>query len=161
MRSPHPDGRRFVIAAEPNAISGALACLAEIGEVHPLEGTTSWVLQVKQKDEPQTVWRRILACLPSAEWVAPVLVDEREEPHYPTGDISVRFDHSPSPKELERFASTRRLRLLGRNEFAPQQASFRPDRPQDTYLPDLVQTLAGEKGVIAAWANTRSQYRRA
>lgn len=140
-----PAGRRNLagrVALEK--IEGSDLLLLKLGEVHP---------------EPKTAWQRVLDGMESAQWVAPVLLDEQSQPHFPTGDVSVRFDHTPSETELEKFAAAHGLELKGRNEFIPEQASFRPADLRHTYLPDLLRALGSEKGVAAAWANTLSRYR--
>jgi hypothetical protein len=109
---------------------------------------------------PKSVWQRILGQARAAEWAAPVLLDDRNQPHFPTGDVTVRFTHAPSQTDLERFAKAHGLHLRGRNAFVPDQACFTPARPRGTYLPELLQSLADTQGVAAAWANTLSRYRR-
>jgi hypothetical protein len=111
--------------------------------------------------DPRSTWCVILERVKAAEWAAPVLVDEEQQSHFPTGDVTVRFDHVLSSQELERFGADHRLCLVSRNEFIPEQVSFRPKRPREEYLPDLVRAIAADQHVIAAWASTISRYRRA
>lgn len=110
--------------------------------------------------DAKRAWQALLAHTPDIEWAAPVLLDESREPHYPTGDVTVRFDHAPSDDELAAFARAHRLDRVRRNEFVATQVSCAPVDPRGTYLPDLVNALQGAPGVMVAWANTRSRYRR-
>jgi hypothetical protein len=93
--------------------------------------------------------------------VLPVLRDRDGVAHYPTGEVTVRFDAAPSDTVLDAFARAQRLRLKRRNEFEARQAVFEPaDAPPD-WLPDIVARLARAPGVARAWANTASRYTRA
>ena len=76
-----------------------------------------------------------------------------------TGEITVRFREIPDQKQLQRFASGYGLRLLRRNEFAPQQVVFQPGDHSD--LPALVRTIEGDGSTKAVWLNTLSRYTRA
>ena len=93
-------------------------------------------------------------------WAEPVLLDERNEPQLPTGEISVRFTRSLSDEELETFAAEHALRLRSRNEFVPEQATFRRANPRSTSLQELLPSLSAAPGVRSAFANTLSRYRR-
>ena len=92
--------------------------------------------------------------------VQPVLIDEAGEPHYPTGEISVRFKAAPDDEGLRRFAADHGLRLLRRNQFVREQVVFKP-LDSSSYLPDLVQAIEREGVAKAVWANTLSHYQRA
>ena len=104
-------------------------------------------------------WERLLKD-PKVEWAAPVLEGPDGAAHLPTGEITVRFEASPTDDQLLAFASDHGLVLRRRTELAPQQAVFAPLRLADTYLPDLVDDLDKASGVETAWANTLSRYRR-
>jgi len=89
----------------------------------------------------------------------PVLLDERGEPYYLTGEVSVRFMAPPSEEDLRRFARRHGLRLVRRNEFVRQQAVFQP--LEESRLPELAHRLEREAGVRAAWPNAMRRYQRA
>jgi hypothetical protein len=110
--------------------------------------------------DAKSAWRALLAQEPDVEWAAPVLLDESGEPHYPTGDVAVRFDHAPSDDELQAFARRHGLGACRRNEFVAAQVSCTPVDSRGIYLPELVTALQRAPGVVAAWASTRSRYRR-
>jgi hypothetical protein len=156
-----PATDRFVVklpgpAGEPRRSLEALGSSADI--------SNSGLTLLHAEDcgaDPRSTWCVILDRVASAEWAAPVLMDEEEQPHFPTGEVTVRFDRVCSEEDLEEFGSAHRLCVLSRNEFVPEQVSFRPRRPRDEYLPDLVRALADDPRVIAAWACTISRYRRA
>ena len=156
-----PCADRFVVKARPDASAAVRRQLASVGAVEEIEGSDLLLLKLGEAcPDPKAAWQRILSDMGSAQWVAPLLLDEQSQPHFPTGDITVRFDHAPSEKHLEAFAAAHGLRLRDRNEFVPEQAAFQPEEPRRTFLPDLVRALSDEKGVAAAWANTLSRYRR-
>jgi hypothetical protein len=92
------------------------------------------------------------------EAAQPVLLDERGEPYYLTGEVSVRFTTPLNEEELRRFAGRHGLRLVRRNQFVPQQAVFQPLK--DSSLPELAHELERETGVRAAWANALRRYQR-
>jgi hypothetical protein len=74
-----------------------------------------------------------------------------------TGEISVRFHRAPSDAELAGFAAAHGLRLLRRNELAPQQAVF---QPLESDPRSAVQQIEREGAARAVWANTLSAPRR-
>jgi hypothetical protein len=156
-----PSSDRFVVklpepSAEPRRSLESLGDSAEIAN----SGLTLLHAEGCSAD-PRSTWCIILERVASAEWAAPVLVDEEQQSHFPTGDVTVRFDRVLSNQELERFGAEHRLCVVSRNEFVPEQASFRPKRPREEYLPDVVRAIAADQHVIAAWAATISRYRRA
>jgi hypothetical protein len=78
---------------------------------------------------------------------------------YLTGEISVRFHGAPSDAELAGFATEHGLRLLRRNELAPQQAVFQPlgtSLSDQSDLRSVVQRIEREGAARAVWANTLS-----
>ena len=156
-----PVADRFVVkpAAAANQIRRAAESPRSSSE---LDGSGLRIVQLKDAEpNPRTAWRTLLDADPSLEWAAPVLIDRDQHAHFPTGDVSVRFDHALAIEELEHFAAEHRVRVLARNEFVPEQVSFRPLQPREEYLPDLVRAIGDAPGVRAAWANTSSRYQRA
>lgn len=136
--------------------------LEQLGTVEELRGPDLLLVRLPRRSrEPRRAWERVLERLQSAEWVAPVLLDEAREPHFPTGEISVRFQLELEQVELERFAAAHGLRLRRRNEFVPEQAVFAPLEPRRMYLPDTLASLRAADDVAEAWANTLSRYQRA
>lgn len=151
----------FVINVDPAAARAVCEELAGLGAVEALEGSDLVLLELgRPAADLRAAWQRIVEGSRAAEWVAPLLLDESGEPHYPTGEVSVRFPEPRSDDELARFGATHGLRLRHRNEFVPEQAVFEPVDPRRTFLPDLVRSLGDEAGVAAVWANTTSRYRR-
>lgn len=74
--------------------------------------------------------------------------------------MTVRFERAPSDSELAAFCQAHGLHRCRRNEFVAEQASFSPADARATYLPDLVAALQRASGVVTAWGNTVSRYRR-
>jgi hypothetical protein len=136
--------------------------LKNLGEVEELKGSDNiLLLHFRQKaPDAKAAWELIRKELGEGEIVHPVLLDERGHHQYPTGEISVRFQSTPSDAQLKRFATSHGLRLRSRNEFMPQQAIFEPLKPGEKYIPELVQEIAVAKNIQLAWANTLSRFER-
>jgi hypothetical protein len=110
--------------------------------------------------DPKKAWSKVLSQSPDALWVAPVFRDRDGNELLPTGAIGVRFRRKPSNRALEAFADDEGMELERRNEFVPEQAMFRPRRPREVYLPELVARIASRADVAAAWPATSSRYRK-
>jgi hypothetical protein len=153
-----PSAKEFVVnmGTEPGDASGPDSAGSGVAP-----GERTMVVPLPEETDPRDSWRRLVDEFPSAAWVSPVVVDASSEPHYPTGDVSVRFHASPSDTDLEVFAEHNGLELRARNEFVPAQVSFRPRDARGTYLPDLVQDLERDETVKSAWLNTKTAYKRA
>ena len=104
--------------------------------------------------------RSIQKKLGDAGVVHPVLVDESGQDQYPTGEIAVRFQRTPSDAELKKFAAAHKLRLHSRNEYVPQQAIFEPIDLKDRDVLEAVKEVSQDKNTQLAWANTLSRYDR-
>ncbi len=155
---PSPD--EFVIrsAASDSLIARArvLGSLEQLDAAEPL-----CVLRVEGKASSKDAWQAALRALGQDTPVFPVLYDRNRSPHYPTGEVTVRFEVAPTDADLRSFCAEQRLRLLRRNEFAAQQVVCEPVAAASEFLPDLVARLSTQPGVRSAWANTLSRYRRA
>jgi hypothetical protein len=136
--------------------------LQKLAEVEELQGSDNLLLlHCRQKTpDAKAAWQLIRKKLGEQEIVHPVLLDESGYHQYPTGEISVRFESPPSDAQLKRFAASHQLRLHSRNEFMPQQAIFTPLKPNEQYIPELVQEVAHTKNIRQAWANTLSRFTR-
>ena len=117
------------------------------------------VLRVDDSGDARSNWKRVLED-PQVEWAAPVLEGPDGSAHLPTGEVTVRFEESPTLAQLRTFAEDHGLVLKRQNDLAPQQAVFAPQRLAETFLPDLIDNLEKARGVETAWANTLSRYRR-
>jgi hypothetical protein len=154
-----PSNHLFVVHAQDQTTIAQR--LSTLGCVQPLAGAGALLLTLSVSSDARSAWSRAREAIGSAGTVQPVLLNEDGGPHYPTGEVSVRFLEAPGEEELRRFAARHDLRLVRRNEFVPQQAVFQPLDRSGSYLPELVERLEREAGTRAAWANTLSQYRRA
>lgn len=92
-------------------------------------------------------------------WAAPVEGDGGDS--YPTGEVSVRFEPTVAPGDIESIVAKHSLELRSRNEFVPTQVTVAPSNPKGTWLPDVVEGLNSESVVSRAWPNTLSSYKRA
>ena len=137
------------------------AAIPDCEELRPLEHDESVQLlsiAVTQRD-PRELWDRVRAALPEAV-IVPVLVDRHNNCLYPTGTIQIRFSERPTDDELDSLASMHGLTGVIRNRYQPRQVSCRPADPTDLYLPDVVDEVAGARGVRSAWAETKTAYER-
>jgi hypothetical protein len=135
--------------------------LKSIGSTEDLGEDNTLLLRVNKKfSKPQAGWQRLTKLIGSSGTVQPVLSDETGQPHYPTGELTVRFLKKPSNKDLKQFTSRYGLRLRDINEFVPEQIAFQVIDPTTTYLPELVRQISLDKMTKSAWANTLSQYKR-
>jgi hypothetical protein len=137
--------------------------LAPFGDVEEIKGSNELLLHhaaQSSSSDSKIAWQEARARLGMEGTIHPVLFDERGNPHYPTGEITVRFNNSLSDEQLEQFAETHHLRLRDRNEYVPEQAVFYPLEPEESYIPELLKEIAEEKNAKAVWANTLSRYER-
>ena len=156
-----PSDHLFVVDIGSRERDQAVQRLAPLGSVKPLEGSERLLLLTIPPGtlDAEAAWSQARELLGALGSVHPVLLDELGEPHFPTGEISVRFREIPPDDRLQEFAAEHGLRLRDRNEYVPQQAVFRPADPA-SYLPKLVQELAETKDTKAVWANTLTRFRR-
>ncbi len=105
-------------------------------------------------------WERARRSLPRHIGLAPVLVDESDNPQYPTGRLVVRFHDAPSEADLIRFAEAHRLHVLEHNRWQPKQATFEPSQPAEVYLLDLVEAFRRREEVQDAWPEVRMRLQR-
>lgn len=136
--------------------------LKDFGKVEEVKGSDHLLLVHSPTDNPaKKTWRSIKKKLGKGESVHPVLIDETGRHQYPTGEINVRFERTPSDAQLKKFAAAHNLRLHSRNEFVPQQAIFEPVEAGDRYVLELVKEIQNDKNIQLAWPNTLSRYERA
>lgn len=113
-----------------------------------------------EKRDAKEAWEFVRESLGEAVEVAPVLEDASGHALYPTGSVQVRFEEALSDEDLERFASSHRLRVVERNPHTAAQVSFRPVDPCGEYLPELVDEMNEADIVLNAWEVTESHYHR-
>ena len=155
-----PAAGEFVVQP-PASSKSALDRLRDLGTVERVDAARPLlVLKIAGAKRAKDAWAAAAAKLGETR-LFPVLYDSAGAPHYPTGEVTVRFETAPSDADLRRFGDSHKLRLVRRNDLAPQQAVFEPAGEAGEYLPDVVSKLAGQPGIHKAWANTLSRYRRA
>jgi hypothetical protein len=155
-----PATDRCVIRA-PDGAAHLAAALASLGTVEQLVTTEPLhVLTLATPQPAADAWAAVQKALGGKHAAYPVLIDSDGAPHYPTGDITVRFEQTPSAGDVKAFGDAHGLKLARANELAPKQFVYAPVAPAAEFLPDLVARLASQPGVRSAWANTLSVYRR-
>jgi len=155
-----PSSEEFVLRATP-AEKATLARAKRLGPVERLESARDLcLLIVPQQATPEASWAAVSKAMGENVAVFPVLYDRDGAPHYPNGEVTVRFDAAQSDSDIARFCATHRLRLVRRNAFVAQQFVCEALVAGAEFLPDLVARLAAQPGVHRAWANTLSNYRR-
>jgi len=156
-----PSNSLFVVHAKHNR-QQVQETLKDLGEVEELKGSDNLLLVhlPKKAAAAKKAWQSIRKKLGEDEAVHPVLLDETGHHQYPTGEINVRFQSTPTDAQLKRFAASHRLRLHSRNEFVPQQAIFEPLKAGEQYVPELVEEISNDKNIQLAWANTLSRFER-
>ncbi|HVJ73349.1 MAG TPA: hypothetical protein VNB03_04910 [Casimicrobiaceae bacterium] len=161
METLDPSPNEFVVRHRraPSRVRAGADAAGAWTLVDPASGT--YLLRTTTRNDPRGAWEAAVRSVHADDVVLPVLRDQDGVAHYPTGEVTVRFEVAPSNADLDAFARAQRLRLKRRNAFESQQAVFEPaDTPRD-YLPDVVARVAKASGVLRAWANTASHYTRA
>ena len=160
METLDPSPNEFVVRRAPAARRSARATAA--GEWTLVDAASdTYLLRTPLAGDARSGWEAASRSLRGQGVVLPVLRDRDGVVHYPTGEVTVRFDEAPSDTALDAFARAHRLRLSRRNALEARQAVFEPAATPADYLPDLVARLAKAPGVARAWANTASPYTRA
>ena len=155
-----PSSEEFVLRATP-AEKATLARAKRLGPVERLGSARDLcLLIVPQQATPEASWAAVSKAMGEDVALFPVLYDRDGAPHYPNGEVTVRFDAAQSDSDIARFCATHRLRLVRRNAFMAQQFVCEALVADAEFLPDLVARLAAQPGVHRAWANTLSNYRR-
>lgn len=157
-----PSPNRFVVWTPDQARRANLhARAAGLGEVADLSGDPSGlVLELAgPAAEPRVAWARVRRALGEGVPVEPVLLDERQQPLFPTGTVIVRFRAPLADEDLERFALAHGLSVRARNRYVPAQVTFSLER-SDRFLLDVLDELRRAQAVGHAWADTRAQFRR-
>ena len=156
MTKQTPNPELFLIYLDPKDKAEVTKRLSAAGSLEELD-EHNLLLRVNTKaSSPETQWRELSDLVGSLATVQPVLIDEKGQTLYPTGDVSVRFHKKPTAKQLKDFASKHGLQLRDRNEFVPEQAAFKTN----TYLPDVLQQIDSDDDIKTAWPNTRSRYQK-
>lgn len=155
-----PSDQLFVVKVAPQQRAAAARRLAAVGRVEPLAESLLLLRAASSLGDAKAVWNRARQVLGTAGTVQPVLLDERGAQHYPTGEISVRFQEPPPDEVVHDLAAAHGLRLRDRNEFVPEQVVFQPLDAAKSYIPELVRELSDAGSGLTVWANTLSHFNR-
>jgi hypothetical protein len=132
-----------------------------LGRVDELGAGDAFLLCVeKAPGDARALWRAAREELGGEALVAPVLLDDAGRPSFATGTVVVRFREPPTEALLRDFVSRHGLRTGERNRYVAEQLSFAVDGAGGEFLPDLVERIAAEPGVRAAWLETVARYER-
>jgi hypothetical protein len=158
METLDPSPNEFVVRGAPSHEDARAGAPGEWTLVDAASDT--WLWRMPARRDSREAWEAAVRSLRGGV-VLPVLRDRDGVAHYPTGEVTVRFDDAPSDAALDAFARKQRLRLKRRNAYEARQAVFEPASAPQDWLPDVVARLAKALGVMRAWANTASPYTRA
>jgi hypothetical protein len=89
--------------------------------------------------------------------VFPLLLDPSGQRLVPTGQVRVRFSKRVGKKDLEKFAAEKALKLVERDEYAPEQATFQPAHSGE-YLLDVIDRATAGTDVRLAWPETKAKF---
>ncbi len=78
----------------------------------------------------------------------------------PTGTIQIRFNETPTDKDMNAFSKRAGLRVLERNEFQPAQAAFEPVDADNANLEEEIGKVVKHPEVRKAWPEVLSKYHR-
>jgi hypothetical protein len=159
IEQPEPSGKAVVVALATGRAEAGTS-LDELGAVEANDAGLLTLRLHRPVRDPKDAWREVLARNPAAAWASPSFRDASGYELLPTGAVTVRFREKPSDKALAAFARQESLELERRTPLVPEQASFRPRRPREVYLPELVARLASRPDVAAAWPATKARYRK-
>jgi hypothetical protein len=135
--------------------------LTAVGSLEEVKGRSDVrLLRVgDEASDARDAWKKAQRAAGPDAPVQPVLLDEDGKKQLPTGEVTVRFRTAFSDQDIDAFARAHGLRLVRRNEFAPEQVVFEVVEPA-RYLPDVVDELTDSKDTRQAWANTLASYDR-
>ncbi len=156
-----PSPRHFLFRTgqhTPDDLNHDLEGLAHVEKLpNTIDGQAVALAKVYSSYDPKITWQ----ALASLGYVAdPLLLDEQDAEHLPTGRISVRFYQPLLEEELQDFAAQNQLSVFKRNKYVPEQVAFERLEPQHSFLPDVIEKITHSQKVRAAWADTLSLYQR-
>jgi hypothetical protein len=154
-----PSKDTFLVRTAGDRSEAASKRLASLGKIEPAESAGGVIVRLNSTAaDPKAAWENVKEKVGEIE-VDPILLDESGEPHYPTGEVTVRFKEPPTEAFLSNFAEKYGLKVRSRNKYVPAQVAFTVAGQR--YLPELVEQLKQADNAVSAWANTLSRYRRA
>jgi hypothetical protein len=158
---PTPSRSLFVVRVKDKDSQAVARQLNAVGSLEEVKGRADVrLLRVgDETSDARDAWQKAQQAAGPHAAVQPVLLDQDGKTQLPTGEVTVRFRTALSDKDLDAFARAHGLRLVRRNEFAPEQAVFDVVEPA-RYLPDVVDELSESKDTRQAWANTLAAYER-
>lgn len=107
------------------------------------------------------IWKQVNDIVGGEAVVVPILEDIEGRQLLPTGRIEVRFKDQPDLSRLNAFAKRHELKLIGKNRWNGQQATFALEPKDERFLIDVTKSLESDAEAETAWPDTRSAYQRA
>ncbi len=155
----------FVIPGYPNdkaIIAKALNSLATVERIAHYD--LLLLTMHKPSTDPRTVWHELIDQLMNRigpQYLPiPIIQDELGVLHYPTGEITLRFQRSLSDQEVQNFCNEHGFCFRRRNEFVPEQIVCQAGQLGPSYLPDLIEQASSLPLVATIWLNTISTFER-
>lgn len=146
-----------------SSIANSLDALRKFGTVEPVKGYKDrCLLRVEgQSNDPKVVWQKLRQQLGDEFDVDPAFADDRGTTSYPTGEITVRFEQTPSDDELSQYERQCGLHVKARNQYIKSQVTFEQTEHERRYLPEVLETIQRTaKHIRAVWPDTISEYSR-
>ena len=143
-------------------LTGLMSELSELGDIETLPnhpGLLVLKLKATIADDIKNTWQHLQEQLGDDIDIYPVIVDERGMKKYALGSIVVRFDESMSDEQIQNWAQEHQLVMIKRNEYVPEQVSFRLHKSSGQFLPEVLKTFSNKTG-IHYWLDTLSSYTR-
>ncbi len=163
-KSPSGSSHRFVLVAEAGFDPSQLEFLAEDGlSLELVNGRAEMVIATvapsAATSTAEAAWEWLIARVGPTVSVLPI--EEDSSGGYPTGQIGVRFDKSHTVSDLKKLAKRLDLEFLGKNEYVPEQATFRIAKRKSVWMPGVMKALESpELGVQKAWPESIRQFKR-
>lgn len=115
-------------------------------------------LVVAAPGDPRSAVDRVRDIVGEGCVVAPLLTDDDGNELIPTGGIQVRFLKEPSETALRRFKNQYQVKVSRRSKWEREQIEVEPEVAGGRFLLDLLDDIAADDEVAAAWPNVRAAY---
>jgi uncharacterized protein YidB (DUF937 family) len=163
---PANDPTRVVVRQLGSSRAAELpAKVAGLGQVQPLpagsSGHSGWLLTLKSATRSGGGISKLHKLLQGSGLVAlPLLLDDDQQPRFPTGELVVRFAKAVDDDALQELARCTGLMMVRRSSFTQNQAVFLPKSEESQDVMALLVQVQQHPGVAAVWLDAESSYKR-